>query len=138
MIIQCGKSVFWLRKPAYRRIPGWHYYVKSEYSVYRDRIITWRESNSPRHGPLATSMCLLRAGFKLSLSFSKANETRMKSDAIARKLPCKNRKNIWKDNRFMNLRMLCTETKKNSMLQNNEKNTRTGSNVCKIQVQPYS
>ena len=79
IVIDSGGKRFGYLRPSYKQVPGWNEYVKSHHAAYRECFLRWKREGCPRQGSLATSFRSLRAKFKLSLRWCKANKVRLKT-----------------------------------------------------------
>ena len=93
---RCSNVLLKKFKP-HKAVPGWNDYCKLAHESARDAFLMWRSQGSPRYGPIFDNMSKTRAYFKRCLRKCKANENNCKTDALARKLLCRNSCDFWKD-----------------------------------------
>ena len=66
-----------------KSIPGWNHYVKSRHEVARKAFLLWRESGSPREGPIALQMRQTRLSFKYAQRKCKREAQRQNANKLA-------------------------------------------------------
>ena len=83
---QVGSEVFGyvkLRRPC---VPGWNDFVRDLYSTSREAFKAWKDSGSPRLGPVACLMRRSRADFKYALRQCRLQENELRAMALSEKL----------------------------------------------------
>ena len=85
-------------------VPGWNSLVKDYHDQARQAFLTWRRQGSLRSGEAAEHMRATRARFKLALRECRASEERLRVEAQAEKIACKDMKGYWRDIRKVNPR----------------------------------
>ena len=86
--IQCNNGA--------KSIPGWNQHVKDYHAIARDAFLLWRDSGSPRQGPIFDLMRTSRAKFKYVFKICKNSESQMRANALADNLCNNNNKQFWK------------------------------------------
>jgi len=79
------------------QVPGWNEWCSALHREARDAFLHWRSNSSPRSGAIYDTMRMKRAHFKLALRKCKADDTRVKSDSLAKKLILRDSKSFWKE-----------------------------------------
>ncbi len=114
-----------------QQVPGWNEYCKELHSIARDAFLLWRRNGSPRSGPVFEAMSRSRAQFKRTLRQCRADEERLKSDSIAKKLLLSDMKQFWNE--------VNSDIGKNVNLTTNTINGVTGSvNICNMWKDHFS
>ena len=96
-MLEAGREVFGTTRKKWRQIPGWNEFVQDAHSTAREAFLDWRNSGSPRDGPMATEMRRTRARFKLCLRWCKAHEQHLRAQSLATKLANGNSYEFWKN-----------------------------------------
>ncbi len=86
----------------FKPTPGWNEYVREAHSDARDAFILWQDQSKPRCGHIYELMARTRAEFKRCLRHCKANESKARADALARKFLAKDKLSFWNDIRKIN------------------------------------
>lgn len=66
-----------------KHIPGWNSLVKSKHELARKTFLLWRESGSPKEGPIAVQMRQSRLAFKYALRKCRKLAERQKTNIMA-------------------------------------------------------
>ena len=83
---QVGREVFGVTSYKKRCVPGWNDFVKDFYLASREAFKAWKDSGSPRFGPIACHMRRARAEFKYALRQCKRHENELRAMALSEKL----------------------------------------------------
>ena len=81
-----GKQFFVDTRKLPSTVPGWNAHVKDYHERSRSAFLNWRNTGSPRSGPIANAMRFSRARFKYELRQCRINEEQMRSDSLAHKM----------------------------------------------------
>jgi len=69
----------------YRQIPGWHEVLREHHQAARAAFLNWRQSGSPRQGPMYQQMKISRSQYKLAMRDCISDKEKHKSDSLASK-----------------------------------------------------
>ena len=94
---EVGREVFGTIRNKRRCIPGWNTYIKDFYHASREAFALWRDSGSPRFGPLACAMRTSRANFKYALRQCHLHEEELRAEALSSKLQNGEVVPFWRD-----------------------------------------
>ena len=95
-LLTAGTETFNLIRGNIKTVPGWNVLVKDLHQQAREAFLIWRESGSPRDGPLAMLMRRARAHFKLALRQCRANEAQLRADGFSASLAANNQRQFWR------------------------------------------
>ena len=79
------------------QVAGWKEYCSSSHGEARAAFLEWASHGKPRQGHLFDNMSRSRAYFKYTLRQCRANQDRIQSDNLARKLLSTKTKQFWKE-----------------------------------------
>ncbi len=83
-------------------VPGWNDMCRELHANARSAFLVWVRNGRPRAGLVMQNMQRTRAAFKQALRRCKNAESRVKADALARKLLSKDTKEFWKEIKRIN------------------------------------
>ncbi len=84
-----------LTKHGGKTVPGWNEYCREAHDQAREAFVLWQNNSKPRQGALFQLMQTTRARFKSALRYCRANESRARADALARRFLLKDTKSFW-------------------------------------------
>ena len=97
-IVAVGREVFGSQSKHEHAVPGWDIYIRDFYNASMDAFLYWKNSGSPRNGPVSYAMRSARTNFKYALHQCRAEENRIRADSLAEKLTLNDvSTSSWKD-----------------------------------------
>ena len=81
----------------HKQVPGWKDYCSASHAEALSAFLHWSSRGKPRHGPAFDAMKQSRAYFKFTLRQCRADEDRIRSDILAKKLLSKKSVHFWKE-----------------------------------------
>ena len=83
-------------------LPGWTEFASDLYDMSRETYTMWKNTSSPRQGPLSDMKNRAKTRFKGAMRFIRSNEDALRKESLAKKLLCINDKAFWKEIKLMN------------------------------------
>ena len=97
IVQEVGEEVFGKIKAKKRNVPGWNNYIRDFYAISRENFKLWRNTGSPRFGPIACAMRKSLADFKYALRQCRLLENEMRAEALSNKLQNGETVPFWRD-----------------------------------------